>query len=72
MKQLSKDEMKKVVGGRFMAYTCSCNGGTGEWFYTSGDQPSQQQISNDISIYCSSGSGSCLWKAYDGELPVLP
>lgn len=62
-----QDEMKKVMGGRFMAYTCSCNGGSDEWFYTGGDRPSQQIIDNDISDYCQSG-GSCTYKAYEGNI----
>lgn len=72
MKNLSKEEMKMVIGGRFMAYTCICSGGNGsEWFYNGGDRPSQNTIDRDISNYCSSGTGSCIYKAYGGDMPEL-
>jgi len=43
-------------------YTCTCSGGTGgQWYYTSGSQPDQNEVSTDISDYCSSGEASCIW-----------
>jgi hypothetical protein len=63
MQKLSKDEMKKVMGGVAQTYyTCTCSGGTGgQWYYTSGSQPDQNEVSTDISDYCSSGEASCIW-----------
>ncbi|MBS1735742.1 MAG: bacteriocin [Bacteroidetes bacterium] len=60
MRELTKDEMKQVVGGRVM-YTCTCAGGTGQWFYTSGDRPADNVIASDVQSYCSSGQASCIY-----------
>jgi hypothetical protein len=64
MKKLSNDQMRKLEGGRKVLYTCNCSGGTGSWAYTSGNQPSESTVSNDIHTYCSSGAGTCLWHVY--------
>jgi bacteriocin-like protein len=55
MKKLSKDEMKKVMGGVVQPlFNCQCNG-TGTW---SGHYGSAQEIADDISAYCANG-GTC-------------
>ena len=73
MKNLSKDEMKMVIGGRFMAYSCKCIRGTGgEWFYLGGNAPSQGTVDHDVSNSYSSGTANCNYKAYEGEMPTLP
>lgn len=71
MKQLSKEEMKMVIGGRFMAYTCACTGGGSSWFYMSNEQPRQGLIDQDVAETCSSGSANCNWQAYGGEMPEV-
>jgi natural product precursor len=64
MKNLSKEEMKTVMGGELAPtyYTCTCSGGTGgQWYYTDGQQPPQSEVTQDIGDYCSSGAASCIW-----------
>lgn len=73
MKQLSKDEMKMVIGGRFTAFTCVCVGSGGyEWYWPTENQPSQATVDAAISNNCSSNSATCTWKVYPGEIPPLP
>jgi len=57
MKKLSKEEMKKVMGGKDAAVSCTCSGSVGAWTYTS--TPTGMQSLDDIATYCSSGYGSC-------------
>jgi len=65
MQKLSKDEMKKVVGGVAQYFTCTCSGGTGgQWYYIDGQQPPQSEVSQDISDSCSSGEASCIWQGH--------
>ena len=60
MKSLSKDEMKKVMGGvrQERIIGGGCTGSVGEWTYTSGDATGEQCIA-DVLAYCSSGDGYC-------------
>lgn len=60
MKQLSKDEMKKVMGGvsENFPYTCTCQGSVGQWIYPNG-QPSDAQERQDVCDYCASGEAFC-------------
>ncbi len=63
MKKLSRAEMKNLMGGfkNDVKYTCTCSGGTGQWFYTGSNQPAQSTINADIANYCASGAATCLW-----------
>ena len=71
MKKLSKDEMKKVMGGVMAppegdgtGYMCRCTGSIGEWVYPGGD-PGATQTNQDIQDYCRSGQGKCGWGGWD-------
>lgn len=58
MKTLSRDEMKKVIGGYMYLYAGGhCNGSVGEWEMV--PPTSTGSCLGDIQRYCSSGSGSC-------------
>lgn len=56
MKTLTRDEMKKVMGGRVW-WACSCIGSVGSWEYTS--EPTTEQRGRDVATYCRSGNGTC-------------
>lgn len=57
-KSLSKNEMKKIIGGVVAPKcTCSCTGSVGEWEYTG--QPDRQQVNKDIAAYCNPDEGTC-------------
>ena len=58
MKQLSRDEMKKVMGGENPAYCAGgCTGSTGEWIYL--QSVNGFTCLQDIHTYCSSDAGYC-------------
>lgn len=61
MKTLSRDEMKKIIGGNapYLYAGGSCNGSVGEWEMT--PPTSTGSCYADIQRYCSSGSGSCTY-----------
>jgi hypothetical protein len=58
LNQLSRSEMKNVIGGVAAAakFSCTCTGSVGAWTAT---YSSATQIANDIVESCSSGQGSC-------------
>ena len=57
MQKLSKDEMKKVMGGVTEPISCTCTDCVGAWSYSS--TPTGIQTLDDIVSYCRTGFGSC-------------
>lgn len=58
MKNLSKDEMKKVMGGG-TTYQCTCVGSVGQWIYSGNERPSDSRVATDIQENCRSGHADC-------------
>ena len=59
---LSRDELKKIVGGTAsMTYVsgCKCIGCKGSWVYTT--PVTVWAGTNDVHTYCSCGAGSCTY-----------
>jgi len=65
MKKISRNEMKNVMGGTVpdCHTSCQCNGSVGSWEYTSTQPIATSTLQNDVTTYCSSGSGTCTCSA---------
>jgi natural product precursor len=54
-RSLSKNEMKKILGG---SCSCTCTNRVGSWTYDNNGQPPTHVITNDVNDYCGTNAGS--------------